>query len=56
MRELEASRCASSSLSAQIAHTATDTRGCGSRSPLVKRSRYAAAISAPPGLMKSANE
>jgi hypothetical protein len=50
MRPLEASRCASSSVSAQIAHTPTDTRG------VAQRSRYSAAISAPEGLMKSANE
>ena len=55
MRPLAASRCASSSVSAQTAHTATATRGVASRSDGVKSSRYCAAAAAPSGLMKSAN-
>ena len=55
MRPLAASRCASSSVSAQIALTATATRGVASRSDGSKLSRYCAAMVAPSGLMKSAN-
>ena len=55
MRPLAAIRSASSSVSAQIAHTATATRGWASRGEAAKRSRYSSAFGAPSALMKSAN-
>ena len=55
MRELAARCWASSSVSAQMAVTATASWGETRRWESLKRERYSATIGAPPGLMKSAN-
>src|SRR5680860_1474404 len=52
----EASSTACSSVSAQIVHTHTATRGAAKRSESTNFSRYSEATAAPWGLMKSANE